>query len=75
MKAYNKDSEAVSLTAEQYRVTQQDGTERLFQNEYWNNKEPGLYVDVVPGEPPLASVDKFGSDTGWPSFTTQGGRR
>ena len=52
MKTYNKNPEAVSLlTSEQYRVTQQDGTERPFQNEYWDNKEPGLYVDVVSGEP------------------------
>jgi peptide-methionine (R)-S-oxide reductase len=70
MKTYNKNPEAVSLLSpEQYRVTQQDGTERPFQNEYWNNKEPGLYVDVVSGEPLFASVDKFDSGTGWPSFT------
>jgi peptide-methionine (R)-S-oxide reductase len=62
MKTYNKNPEAVSqLTPEQYRVTQQDGTERPFQNEYWDNKEPGLYVDVVSGEPLFASVDKFDS--------------
>ena len=70
MKTYNKNPEAVSLlTPEQYRVTQQDGTERPFQNEYWDNKEPGLYVDVVSGEPLFASVNKFDSGSGWPSFT------
>jgi peptide-methionine (R)-S-oxide reductase len=70
VKTYNKNPEAVSLlTPEQYRITQQDGTERPFQNDYWDNKEPGLYVDVVSGEPLFASVDKFDSGTGWPSFT------
>jgi peptide-methionine (R)-S-oxide reductase len=70
MKTYNKNPEAVSLlTSEQYRVTQQDGTERPFQDEYWDNKEPGLYVDVVSGEPLFASVNKFDSGSGWPSFT------
>jgi peptide-methionine (R)-S-oxide reductase len=74
MKTNRKDPEAVSLlTPEQYRVTQQGGTERPFQNEYWNNKEPGLHVDVVSGEQLFASVDTFDSRTGWPSFTTQGG--
>lgn len=58
-----------SLTAEQYRVTQQCGTEPPFRNAYWNHKEPGLYVDVVSGEPLFASVHKFDSGTGWPSFT------
>jgi methionine-R-sulfoxide reductase len=67
---YHKDPDAVSrLTPEQYRVTQQDATEPAFSNEYWDNKEPGIYVDVVSGEPLFASVNKFDSHTGWPSFT------
>ena len=57
------------LSALQFRVTQQDGTERPFANEYWDNKEPGLYVDLVSGEPLFSSRDKFKSGTGWPSFT------
>jgi len=57
------------LTAEQYRVTQEDGTERAFQNEYWDNKRAGIYVDVVSGEPLFASVDKYDSGSGWPSFS------
>jgi peptide methionine sulfoxide reductase msrA/msrB len=56
------------LTPMQYKVTQKDGTEPAFRNEYWNNKEPGIYVDVVSGEPLFASVHKFDSGTGWPSF-------
>jgi methionine-R-sulfoxide reductase len=69
MERYQRSPEAVSrLTAEQYRVTQEDGTERPFDNEYWHNKEPGIYVDVVSGEPLFASFDKFDSGTGWPSF-------
>ncbi|WP_108262717.1 peptide-methionine (R)-S-oxide reductase MsrB [Mangrovicoccus ximenensis] len=63
-------TEALSrLTPEQYRVTQENGTERPFANPYWDLKEPGLYVDVVSGEPLFASIDKFDSGTGWPSFT------
>lgn len=56
------------LTPMQYRVTQEDGTEPAFQNEYWNNKRSGIYVDVVSGEALFSSLDKFDSKTGWPSF-------
>ena len=57
------------LTAIQYKVTQEDGTERPFKNDYWDNKKPGIYVDIVTGEPLFSSTDKFKSGTGWPSFT------
>ncbi len=67
---YKKDLDTVSnLTAEQYRITQEDGTEAPFQNEFCDHKQTGLYVDVVSGEPLFASHDKFDSGTGWPSFT------
>ena len=67
---YNKNPEAVdALSPEQYHVTQENGTERPFTGEYWDNHEPGIYVDVVSGEPLFASIDKFDSGTGWPSFT------
>ncbi len=67
---YHKDPQAISqLTPEQYRVTQKKGTEPAFRNEYWDNKEPGIYVDVVSGEPLFASVNKYDSRSGWPSFT------
>ena len=67
---YTKTDEAVrTLTPEQYRVTQENGTERPFTGEYNDNKEPGLYVDVVSGEPLFVSTDKFDSGSGWPSFT------
>ena len=67
---YHKNPDAVgALSPEQYRVTQKNGTERPFTGEYWDNHEPGIYIDVVSGEPLFASVDKFESGSGWPSFT------
>jgi len=68
--AYRKTPEAVAaLNREQYRVTQQSATERAGTGEYLDNHEPGIYVDVVSGEPLFASADKFESGCGWPSFT------
>ena len=70
MSNYHKDPEVISsLSPEQYEVTQRNGTERPFRNAFWASKEPGLYVDVVSGEPLFTSLDKFDSDCGWPSFT------
>ena len=57
------------LSAEQFKVTQKGSTEKPFRNLYWNNSEPGLYVDVVSGESLFSSLDKYDSGTGWPSFT------
>lgn len=59
----------VQLTPYQYYITQKGGTENPFDNEFWDNKEPGIYVDVVSGEPLFSSLDKYDSGTGWPSFT------
>ena len=70
MAEYRKTQEAIAaLSREQYRVTQQSGTERPGTGEYLENKEPGIYVDIVSGEPLFASSDKYESGCGWPSFT------
>lgn len=70
MAKYEKNQAAIDkLTPEQFRVTQESGTERPGTGEYLNNKEPGIYVDVVSGEPLFASSDKYESGCGWPSFT------
>ena len=72
MTTYTKPSDAElrqRLSPLQYEVTQHEGTERPFSNEHWNNKQDGIYVDVVSGEPLFSSLDKYDSGTGWPSFT------
>jgi peptide-methionine (R)-S-oxide reductase len=70
MSEYRKSPEAVSrLSSEQYRVTQHGETEHAFENAYCDNNEPGIYVDVVSGEPLFTSLNKFDSSCGWPSFT------
>ena len=70
MANYTKNADALSrLSREQFRVTQQSATERPFENAYWDHDAPGLYVDIVSGEPLFSSLDKFDSGCGWPSFT------
>ena len=70
MPTYTKTPEAIArLTPEEYQVTQQNGTEAPFENAFWDHDEPGLYVDIVSGEPLFSSLDKFDSSCGWPSFT------
>lgn len=72
MKTYTKPSDKElreRLTSEQYQVTQHEATEPPFQNEFWDHKEPGIYVDIVSGEPLFSSLDKFDAHCGWPSFT------
>jgi peptide-methionine (R)-S-oxide reductase len=70
MSNYRNTPESIArLSPEQFEVTQRNGTERPFQNAYWDNKEPGLYVDMVSGEPLFSSMDMFESDCGWPSFS------
>ncbi len=66
---WSKETLKEKLNSMQFRVTQEDGTEPPFRNEYWDNKAAGLYVDVVSGVPLFSSLDKFDSGTGWPSFT------
>jgi peptide-methionine (R)-S-oxide reductase len=70
MDNYTKSAEAISrLSPEEFQVTQQSATERPFENAYWDHDEPGIYVDIVSGEPLFSSLDKFDSSCGWPSFT------
>ncbi len=68
-KVPSKEELKARLTPMQFEVTQNNGTEPPFKNAYWNNKKPGIYVDIVSGEPLFSSKDKFDSGTGWPSFT------
>lgn len=65
----NREQLKKELTQDQFEVTQENGTEKSFENEFWNNKEQGIYVDINSGEPLFTSLDKFDSGCGWPSFT------
>ncbi len=72
MKKYTKPSDKElleQLTDEQYQVTQHEATEAPFKNEFWNNQEDGIYIDIVSGEPLFSSLDQFDAGSGWPSFT------
>jgi peptide-methionine (R)-S-oxide reductase len=70
MPQYTRNAESISrLSPEEFQVTQRNGTERPFENAYWDHDEPGIYVDIVSGEPLFSSLDKFDSSCGWPSFT------
>jgi peptide-methionine (R)-S-oxide reductase len=70
MSSYTKNKDAVArLSPEEFQVTQKSATERPFENAFWDHTEPGLYVDIVSGEPLFSSLDKFDSNCGWPSFT------
>jgi peptide-methionine (R)-S-oxide reductase len=70
MSNYTKSAEAIArLSPEEFQVTQKNGTELPFENAYWDHDEPGIYVDIVSGEPLFSSLDKFASNCGWPSFT------
>lgn len=75
-KGYTKTDEALNrLTEHQRQITQEDGTEPAYDNEYWANDEPGIYVDIVSGQPLFSSNDKYDSGTGWPSFHQADRRR
>ncbi|MBD1373466.1 peptide-methionine (R)-S-oxide reductase MsrB [Hazenella sp. IB182357] len=69
MREEEKSKQTKKLTSLQYKVTQQNGTEPPFQNEFWNHTDEGIYVDVVSGEPLFSSLDKYDAGCGWPSFT------